>query len=47
MGNQYADTTVYWFLRRNTDFWVAYRRGQERLYEEEFGPVRTATRSSE
>ena len=40
-----ADTTVYWFLRRNTNFWVAYRRGQERLYEEEFGPVRTATRA--
>jgi hypothetical protein len=40
-----ADATVYWFLQHNTDFWVAYRRGHERLFEEEFGPVRTATRA--
>ena len=35
-----ADATAYWFLRRNTNFWLAYRRGGERLYEEEFGPLR-------
>ena len=35
----------YWFLQHNTDFWVAYRRGREKLYEEEFGPVRTATQA--
>ena len=40
-----ADVTAYWFLRRNTDFWVAYRRGGEKLYEEEFGPLRTATQA--
>jgi hypothetical protein len=40
-----ADSTFYWFLQHNTDFWVAYRRGREKLYEEEFGPVRTATQS--
>jgi hypothetical protein len=38
-----ADVTAFWFLRRNTDFWVAYRRGGEKLYEEEFGPLRTAS----
>ncbi|HYY93573.1 MAG TPA: DUF5916 domain-containing protein [Pyrinomonadaceae bacterium] len=40
-----ADSTVYWFLQHNTDFWVAYRRGHEKLYEEEFGPVRTSTQA--
>jgi hypothetical protein len=40
-----ADATAYWYLRRNTNFWVAYRRGHERLYEEEFGPVRTSERA--
>ncbi|MDT5155797.1 MAG: hypothetical protein QOH51_154 [Acidobacteriota bacterium] len=35
-----ADATAYWFLRRNTNFWLAYRRGGERLYEEEFGTLR-------
>ena len=40
-----ADSTFYWFLRHSTDFWVAYRHGREKLYEEEFGPVRTATRA--
>ena len=35
-----ADVTAYWFLRRNTNFWLAYRRGGERLYEEEFGTLR-------
>jgi hypothetical protein len=40
-----SDATVYWYLQRNTSFWVAYRRGHERLFEEEFGPVRTETRS--
>jgi len=35
-----ADATAYWFLRRNTSFWLAYRRGGERLYEEEFGTLR-------
>jgi len=40
-----ADATFYWYFRRNTNFWLAYRRGHERLYEEEFGPVRTAERA--
>jgi Domain of unknown function (DUF5916)/Carbohydrate family 9 binding domain-like len=35
-----SDVTAYWFLRRNTNFWLAYRRGGERLYEEEFGTLR-------
>lgn len=35
-----ADATAYWFLRRNTNLWLAYRRGGERLYEEEFGALR-------
>ena len=35
-----ADLTAYWFLRRNTNFWLAYRRGGERLYEGEFGALR-------
>ena len=35
-----ADATAYWFLKRNTSFWLAYRRGDERLYEEEFGTLR-------
>jgi hypothetical protein len=38
-----SDVTLYWFLRHNTYTWVAYRRGHERLFEEEFGPVRTST----
>jgi hypothetical protein len=38
-----SDVTAFWYFRRNTNFWVAYRRGHERLYEEEFGAVRTAT----
>lgn len=40
-----ADVTLYWYFRRSTNFWVAYRRGGERLFEEEFGPVRTAARA--
>jgi hypothetical protein len=40
-----ADATVYWNLQHNTDFWVAYRHGHERLFEEEFGPVRTPARA--
>jgi Domain of unknown function (DUF5916)/Carbohydrate family 9 binding domain-like len=40
-----TDATVYWYLQRNTNFWLAYRRGGERLLEEEFGPVRTQTRA--
>jgi hypothetical protein len=40
-----ADVTAFWYFPRNTEFWVAYRRGHERLYEEEFGPVRTPTRA--
>jgi hypothetical protein len=40
-----SDATVYWFLQRNTNFWVAYRRGHERLFEEEFGPIRTSNRA--
>ena len=40
-----SDATVYWFLHRNTDFWVTYRRGHERLFEEEFGQVRTSSRA--
>ena len=35
-----ADVTAYWFLRRNTNFRLAYRRGGERVYEEEFGTLR-------
>jgi len=35
-----ADVTAYWYLRRNTNFRLAYRRGGERLYEEEFGTLR-------
>lgn len=40
-----ADVTAYWFLRRNTNFRLAYRRGGERLYEEEFGTLRGPGRS--
>jgi hypothetical protein len=32
-------------LRHNTAFALAYNRGYERIFEEEFGPVRTATRA--
>src|SRR5579885_2921802 len=37
-----SDATVTWNFRHNNSFWVAYRRGHERLIEEEFGPKRTA-----
>jgi hypothetical protein len=40
-----ADVTAYGFLRRNTNFRLAYRRGGERLYEEEFGALRGPGRS--
>ncbi len=40
-----SDATAYWNLQHNTNFWLAYRRGHERLFEEEFGQVRTATRA--
>jgi hypothetical protein len=40
-----ADATAYWFLRRNTNFWLAYRRGGEKLYEEEFGALRVPGRA--
>ena len=40
-----ADATAYWFLRRNTYFWLAYRRGGEKIYEEEFGPSRAEGRA--
>jgi Domain of unknown function (DUF5916)/Carbohydrate family 9 binding domain-like len=40
-----TDATLYWYFRRSTNFWLAYRRGAERLFEEEFGPVRTEARA--
>lgn len=38
-----SDATIIWNLQNNRSFYVAYRRGHERLIEEEFGPKRTAT----
>lgn len=40
-----SDATVTWNFQRNQTFWLAYRRGHERLIEEEFGPKRTATQA--
>jgi hypothetical protein len=40
-----SDATVTWNFRDNKTFWVAYRRGYERLVEEEFGPKRTEERA--
>jgi len=40
-----SDATATWNFQRNQSFWVAYRRGHERLIEEEFGPKRTATQA--
>lgn len=41
-----TDVVSTWFMQRSTSFYVAYRRGYERIYEEEFGFVRTATRTT-
>ncbi|MEA2175157.1 MAG: hypothetical protein QOD00_2749 [Blastocatellia bacterium] len=38
-----SDATVGWNFQNSKTFWVAYRRGYERLIEEEFGAKRTAT----
>jgi hypothetical protein len=38
-----SDVTVGWNFQNSKTFWVAYRRGYERLIEEEFGAKRTAT----
>jgi hypothetical protein len=38
-----SDATVFWNFQNNKNFWLAYRRGHERLIEEEFGAKRTAT----
>ena len=38
-----SDATVSWNFQKNYSAWVAYRRGYERLIEEEFGPKRAAT----
>jgi hypothetical protein len=40
-----SDATVQWRLQNNKTFYVAYRRGHERLIEEEFGPKRTANQA--
>jgi Domain of unknown function (DUF5916)/Carbohydrate family 9 binding domain-like len=40
-----TDATLYWYFQRSSNFWIAYRRGGERLFEEEFGPVRTGARA--
>jgi hypothetical protein len=39
-----SDIIYYLNFSRKTNLWLAYRRGRERLIEEEFGPVRTAAR---
>lgn len=38
-----SDATVTWNFQHNYSAWVAYRRGYERLIEEEFGPKRSTT----
>lgn len=38
-----SDATLTFNLQNNYSFYVAYRRGHERLIEEEFGPKRTTT----
>jgi hypothetical protein len=38
-----SDATVAWNFQHNYSAWVAYRRGYERLIEEEFGPKRSTT----
>jgi hypothetical protein len=38
-----SDVTVGWNFQNNKTFWLAYRRGYERLIEEEFGAKRTAS----
>ncbi|HEV7858761.1 MAG TPA: DUF5916 domain-containing protein [Pyrinomonadaceae bacterium] len=38
-----SDATLGWNFQNNKTFWVAYRRGYERLIEEEFGAKRTAS----
>jgi hypothetical protein len=40
-----SDLSFTWNFQNNKSFSVAYRRGHERLIEEEFGPKRTATQS--
>jgi hypothetical protein len=40
-----SDAVLTWYLQRSTIMYVAYRRGHERLIEEEFGPKRTATQA--
>lgn len=40
-----SDVIYTWNFRKSTTLWLAYRRGRERLIEEEFGPVRTAARA--
>ena len=40
-----SDVLATWNFQNNKTFWVAYRRGHERLIEEEFGPRRTALQS--
>jgi hypothetical protein len=40
-----SDATLTWNFKNNYAAWVAYRRGYERLIEEEFGPKRSTNQA--
>ncbi|HEX8560557.1 MAG TPA: DUF5916 domain-containing protein [Pyrinomonadaceae bacterium] len=44
MQNWFGDVTAGWNFKHQTNFGLGFNGGYERVFEEEFGPTRTATR---